>query len=218
MASKFQNRLAGTVILVAISVIVLPSLLDGKKKNYKEKFADIPLVPKSDDHTNGNMLPPIGQALPETPPEGAMADGIYATEQPSESHASTIKDNTQVATKMSSLTQPQQQPKPPRVKSDDQPKQRSKTTENKQSEQAPAGQAFVVQLGVLKNAKSVNEIIAKLRLSGFDVYTVPTTPGQGQLTRIYVGPDASKEKMEAAINELKEISGLVGVVKPYRVR
>ena len=47
MASKFQNRLVGTVILVAIGVIVLPGLLDGKKKHYKEEFAAIPLVPNS---------------------------------------------------------------------------------------------------------------------------------------------------------------------------
>lgn len=30
MASKFQNRLVGTIILVAIGVIVLPDVLDGK--------------------------------------------------------------------------------------------------------------------------------------------------------------------------------------------
>ncbi|EAS4517614.1 TPA: cell division protein DedD, partial [Salmonella enterica] len=29
MASKFQNRLVGTIVLVALGVIVLPGLLDG---------------------------------------------------------------------------------------------------------------------------------------------------------------------------------------------
>lgn len=31
MASKFQNRLVGTIVLVALGVIVLPGLLDGQK-------------------------------------------------------------------------------------------------------------------------------------------------------------------------------------------
>lgn len=31
MASKFQSRLVGTIILVAVGVIVLPDVLDGKK-------------------------------------------------------------------------------------------------------------------------------------------------------------------------------------------
>ncbi len=47
MASKFQNRLVGTVILVALGVIILPGLLDGKKKHYEDEFAAIPLVPKA---------------------------------------------------------------------------------------------------------------------------------------------------------------------------
>ncbi|KKW50779.1 cell division protein DedD, partial [Pantoea ananatis] len=71
MASKFQNRLVGTVILVAIGVIVLPGLLDGKKKHYKEEFAAIPLVPKPDDQQDSEMVPPVTQSLPAHPPAGA---------------------------------------------------------------------------------------------------------------------------------------------------
>ncbi|SUB15738.1 cell division protein DedD [Pantoea agglomerans] len=59
MASKFQNRLVGTVILVAVGVIVLPGLLDGQKKHYKEEFAAIPLVPKPDDQQDSEMVPPV---------------------------------------------------------------------------------------------------------------------------------------------------------------
>ncbi len=39
MASKFQNRLVGTIVLVALGVIVLPGLLDGQKKHYQDEFA-----------------------------------------------------------------------------------------------------------------------------------------------------------------------------------
>ena len=76
----------------------------------------------------------------------------------------------------------------------------------------------MVQLGALKNAAKVNEIVAQLRLSGYRAFTVPATPVQGQITRIYVGPDASKAKMQAAVGALQGISGLGGVVKPYSVR
>ncbi|MEK6212728.1 MAG: cell division protein DedD, partial [Vibrio fluvialis] len=46
MASKFQSRLVGTIILVAIGVIVLPDVLDGKKLHYKEEMASIPIKPE----------------------------------------------------------------------------------------------------------------------------------------------------------------------------
>ena len=47
MASKFQNRLVGTVILVSLVVIFLPDLMDGNKLEQKdEAFAKIPLRPE----------------------------------------------------------------------------------------------------------------------------------------------------------------------------
>lgn len=42
MASKFQNRLVGTIVLVALGVIVLPGLLDGQKKHYQDEFRGYP--------------------------------------------------------------------------------------------------------------------------------------------------------------------------------
>lgn len=65
MASKFQNRLAGTIVLVAVIVIALPSLLDGQKKKYQQDFAAIPLVPKLSDTLDKSALQPI-EPLPDT--------------------------------------------------------------------------------------------------------------------------------------------------------
>lgn len=243
MASKFQNRLVGTVILVAIGVIVLPGLLDGKKKHYKEEFAAIPLVPKPDDQQDSEMVPPVTQPLPAQPPEGAGAvqnqnGGKTATngsEQPTQNSEPSVVTpppvHQQVQPKLVEQPKPKsvEQPKPkpveqPKPKPVEQPKpkpvEQPKPVETpKQSEPAaPAGQAFVVQLGALKNAAKVSEIVAQLRLSGYRAFTVPSTPVQGQITRIYVGPDANKAKLQGSLSELQSISGLGGVVKPYSAR
>ena len=246
MASKFQNRLVGTVILVAVGVIVLPGLLDGKKKHYKEEFAAIPLVPKPGDQQETDMVPPVTQSLPSQPPEGAgkaVEGDSDRTSQPADNGA-TMPQTESKPTVISPppmqpskpveqprpQTKPQQQPKPveqpkPQPKPVEKPKpvEQAKPVEqpkqeNKPQEQAPSGQAYVVQLVALKNAAKVNEIVAQLRLSGYRAYTVPSTPVQDQITRIYVGPDASKAKMQASVSELKGITGLGGVVKPYSVR
>ncbi|STR69753.1 sporulation domain-containing protein [Raoultella ornithinolytica] len=74
MASKFQNRLVGTIVLVALGVIILPGLLDGQKKHYQDEFAAIPLVPKPGDRDEPDMLPAATQALPAQPPEGAAEE------------------------------------------------------------------------------------------------------------------------------------------------
>ncbi len=237
MASKFQNRLVGTIILAAVGVIVLPGLLDGKKKFYKEEFAAIPLVPKPDDQQDSEMVPPVTQPLPAQPPQGAgsavsntasidsnlVAEQYNATPQ-SDSKLSVVtlppvhqsaqaKMRQTEQTKPRPVEQPKSQPKPVGTKSSEP----TKTVETpKPAEQsAPAGQAYVVQLGALKNAAKVSEIVTKLRLSGYRAFTVPLTPVQGQITRIYVGPDASKAKLQDSLSKLQSVSGLDGVVKPY---
>ncbi|MEI2263688.1 cell division protein DedD [Erwinia sp. CGal63] len=236
MASKFQNRLVGTVIIVALGVIVLPGLLDGKKKHYKEEFAAIPLVPRPGDQQETEMVPPVTQSLPAQPPEGAGSAVAGENTSQAESGSTAPQADNQptvvspppvshVETKPAEkpVEKPKPQPKPvekpkqepkPVVKTEPKPEAKPETRQ----ESAPAGQAWVVQLGALKNAAKVNEIVASLRLSGYRAYTVPSTPVQGEITRIYVGPDASKAKMQSAVGELKGISGLSGVVKPYSAR
>jgi len=258
VASKFQNRLVGTIILVAVGVIVLPGLLDGKKKHYKEEFAAIPLVPKPDDQQDSEMVPPVTQPLPAQPPQGAgsaVSSGNSAAANPvaeqgnatpqSESEPSVVTPppvHQNTPAKPRQIEQPKTRPtETPKAKPVEQPKAQpkpvepkpveTKPVETKQSEpakpvetpkaaeqSAPAGQAYVVQLGALKNAAKVSEIVAKLRLSGYRAFTVPSTPVQGQITRIYVGPDASKAKLQSSLSELQSVSGLGGVVKPYSAR
>ncbi|EGR7665250.1 TPA: cell division protein DedD [Salmonella enterica] len=221
MASKFQNRLVGTIVLVALGVIVLPGLLDGQKKHYQDEFAAIPLVPKPGDRDEPDMMPAATQALPTQPPEGAAeevraGDAAAPSLDPSRMASNNVElDPIPVETpKPKPVEKPKPQPKPqqpvvaastptpaPQPVADDKP--------------APTGKAYVVQLGALKNADKVNEIVGKLRSAGFRVYTSPSMPVQGKITRILVGPDASKDKMKGSLGELKQISGLSGVVMGY---
>ncbi|WP_145501437.1 cell division protein DedD [Yersinia similis] len=241
MASQFQNRLVGTIILVALGVIVLPGLLDGKKKHYEDEFAAIPLVPKPGDSQEIDVVPPLNQPLPIAPPEGA-AQAVGA-EPSDDSVSQAANDAGNLAVEPTIVAPPPIQSKPVEVKPavtkpvDVKPIEtkptETKPTETKPAEKkplevkpkpetkppveekAPVGQAYVVQLGALKNAAKVNEIVAMLRLSGHRAFTVPATPVQGEITRLYVGPDASKQKLQSALPELNALSGLNGQVKPY---
>lgn len=225
MASKFQNRLVGTIVLVALGVIILPGLLDGQKKHYQDEFAAIPLVPKPGDRDEPDMLPAATQALPSQPPEGAAeevragdaaAPSLDPSRIPVNNNSSDVVQEPVVAPK----PQPKPQPKPVE-KPQPQPQQQvaAQTPPPKPQQQAeipaPTGKAYVVQLGALKNADKVNEIVGKLRASGFKVYTSPSTPVQGKITRILVGPDTSKDKLKGQLGELKQLSGLSGVVMGY---
>ncbi|QHS44249.1 cell division protein DedD [Klebsiella michiganensis] len=226
MASKFQNRLVGTIVLVALGVIILPGLLDGQKKHYQDEFAAIPLVPKPGDRDEPDMLPAATQALPSQPPEGA-AEEVRAGDAaaPSLDPSRIPVNNNSFDVVQEPVVAPKPQPKPqpkPVEKPQPQPQQQqvaAQTPPLKPQQQAeipaPTGKAYVVQLGALKNADKVNEIVGKLRASGFKVYTSPSTPVQGKITRILVGPDTSKDKLKGQLGELKQLSGLSGVVMGY---
>lgn len=47
MASRFQSRLVGTIVLVAVGVIILPDLLDGKNFTTKKSLPVFHLSLKS---------------------------------------------------------------------------------------------------------------------------------------------------------------------------
>ncbi|HBC6052961.1 cell division protein DedD [Proteus mirabilis] len=211
MASKFQNRLVGAVVLVAVGVIFLPTLFDGDKKYNEDQFASIPLVPKPGDEQDIESIAPIEQTTtPSTPSEGAseamISEAVTGVEQPQvstpEVSESQVAPSTPVVEPPKVVNPPVEPPTTP-------PPAVSETT-------APKGEAWVVQLGALKNAAKVEEIIAKMHLSGYPVYTVPARPVSGKVTRIYIGPNASKAELQAMLPRLKELTGLQGEVRAYK--
>lgn len=216
MASKFQNRLVGAVVLVAVGGIFLPALLDGDKKYNEDQFASIPLVPKPGDEQEIESIAPIEQtSVPSTPSEGAsegmLSEAVTGVEQP----AVTTPEPPAVVPVTPPVQPPQQPtptPEPPAVVTPPvQP-----PAPPVQETQPPKGEAWVVQLGALKNAAKVEEIIAKMHFSGYPVYTVPARPVAGQVTRIYIGPSASKSELQAILPHLKELTGLQGEVRAYK--
>lgn len=217
MASKFQNRLVGTIVLVALGVIVLPGLLDGQKKHYQDEFAAIPLVPKPGDRDEPDMMPAATQALPTQPPEGAAeevraGDAAAPSLDPSRLTAANSAEFDPIP---APVEQPKPKPKPQPQPVAPAPAPAPTPKPAVAEALAPTGKAYVVQLGALKNADKVNEIVGKLRGAGFRVYTSPSTPVQGKITRILVGPDASRDKLKNSLGELQKISGLSGVVMGY---
>ncbi|ASV56299.1 DedD protein [Lelliottia jeotgali] len=176
------------------------------------------------------MLPAATQALPAQPPEGA-AEEVRAGDAAAPSldpSRLTANNNSE----LDPVPEPVAQPKPvtkPAEKPQPQPKpQRDKASEQiaaateappekpvQEDKAAPTGKAYVVQLGALKNADKVNEVVGKLRAAGYRAYTSPSTPVQGKITRILVGPDASKDKLKSSLGDMKQISGLSGVVMNY---
>lgn len=218
MTNQFKYRIVGLVILITLGVIILPNILDGKKKYYKDQHVAIPLIPdKTVSHTDG-LLPPVTSLLSE---KNQQNNTSYDTElnpvlngsnenegiDPSLSDAS--RHDLETSTPSS---RPLAENNFPSAESTEKVSESQKTIET-----VPVGEAWIIQLGAFNNIDKVNKLIAILTMANYQVYTIPTIPVSGKVTRIFIGPNISKQKLEQDLTELKELTGLTGIVKKYNV-
>tara|TARA_Y100001956_G_scaffold30257_1_gene29854 strand:- start:9 stop:560 length:552 start_codon:yes stop_codon:yes gene_type:complete len=179
MASKFQSRLVGTIILVAIGVIVLPDVLDGKKTHYKEEIASIPIKPElGGDLETFEVLDPVDDSasLPDSPVEVVIEE-----------------------TSQAQIKRAESEPLPVVVK---------EIPERNEYQES----AWIIQLMALKNADNANNLVKDLQKRGYQAHAKP----ENSFTRVIIGPDVSKSKLERQVIELEKITGSKGQLLKFK--
>ena len=213
MASAFQNRLVGTVALVAIAVIFLPDILDGEKVSNKDSFVSVPKRPAMQPIVEGEPFPheQVAQAVSrqvEIVEATAQDDDLYAQTDPT--LAEEAKDDASNAQdEVNDDGQPVIKTAPP-VSAEIQALEQQIA-----DEKTSAG--WVVQLGVFRHDKNVKELLRKLQNEGYRAFSRKIQTSSGELTKVYVGPDVDKDKMDKALPHLKQITSLQGRVAEFTV-
>lgn len=196
MASTFQHRLVGTIILVAIGIIFLPDLLDGQKITYRENTASIPLRPALVE-----LAEPVN--FDSLDNEVAGAD-LLAEPAPTVKLAS-----------VEQVAQPVSVPKPitkaPKLVPLVKPVETAKVI-------PPVGNSWSIRLGTFKNSAAVDDLVKKIRKAGFDAYRLPRYKKAGQLNRLYVGPNVDKNELKRLLPKLERITSLKGVIEKFDPR
>ncbi|TKF01658.1 SPOR domain-containing protein [Vibrio kanaloae] len=187
MASKFQSRLVGTIILVAIGVIVLPDVLDGKKLHYKEEFASIPIKPELDSNVEVFEVLDLVEdqiALPDSPVEQVVESGSTDNSNTQTTSSSNSKEADKVAVVV--------KPVPEKNEYQD--------------------SAWIIQLMALKNADNAKNVVKDLQKRGYQAHTKQ----ENSFTRVIIGPDVSKSKLERQMKELEKITGSKGQLLKFK--
>ncbi len=189
MASKFQNRLVGTIVLVAVGVIVLPDILDGQKKHFQEELASIPIKPElKQDSATFEVLEPEDDtsALPESPVQVTV-----------DSKSASASDSKSTSTSVASARD--SKPLPVDVK------EVPERNEYKDS-------GWIIQLMALKNADNAKTLVEDLQKRGYQAHTKL----ENGFTRVIIGPDISKSKLERQVTELEKITGAQGRLLKFK--
>lgn len=195
MASQFKNRLVGVTILVASVVIFLPSIIDGKKTIYKDEFVSTPIKPQVQEHLSppkvannetGDVVDPETVENPDWEIE-EFAETVTVDQTPQEKEV--IQQAEPVKTEVA-VTKPVATKQTAKVKTQE--------------------KAWTIQLGAFQNAANINQLLKKLNKAGYQAHTIPTDVIDGELTRVFVGPNVSKSKLEKQLPQLKRLTKLQG--------
>lgn len=141
MASPLQNRLVGTLILVALAVIILPDVLDGEKAESVAEFETIPLKPEQ----TAELQKP--EAIPQQVEQQVAA--AKPSDDTNEQATEKTADRAEAISDDNDLQAPPREPQ----------------------EFAADGQAYVIQLGAFSNRESVEKLVQQLQSKGFAAYS-----------------------------------------------
>ncbi|MBZ2163732.1 SPOR domain-containing protein [Alteromonas stellipolaris] len=201
MTSALKNRLVGTIIIVALAVIFLPDFLDGKKQTNKEPFVSVPASPPKK---------PIVE--PEAFPSERVAKAAQLPVTVTDDKA---LDDESVTSSAPSETQALPEPEEASITSEDSLASQTVIEAPDSSTVDDAG--WVIQLGSFRHEKNVKSLLNKLEKAGYRAFSRRIMTNSGPLNKVFVGPDLEKQKLEAALPHLRELTDLKGKVTTFKV-
>ncbi len=194
MASAFQNRLVGTIILVALAVIFLPEILDGEKQRNQDRFESFPKPPPMNSLSQADKFP------------------IQEVEEAVTRHVEIVDEKP--LDESGTIQAPEEQESNENFTSISRSAGASDETQNTESLNA----GWVVQLGSFRHQKNVRELLDKLDQAGYRTFTRPIQTSSGLLTKVFIGPDLQPKSLQKALPHLKELTGLQGKLTPFSVK
>lgn len=226
MNAALKNRLVGTVIVVALAVIFLPEYLDGTKRVREDIQVVIPKTPKIELQNRKESLSSTHIIEKSTYKPVVENDSAVDAERGNEADINSTNtdenqtqdlknvENTIEAKPNSPVDISQISPPSPEIPEIDE----SLAQQTLLTKQNQDGAGWVIQLGSFKHQKNVRELVRKVEKAGYRTFTRPIQTPAGKLTKVFVGPEINKPKLEEALPHLKEVTGLAGRITPFEIK
>ncbi len=209
LRKRARRRLIGAIVVVTAVAVGLPMVLDHEPKSVGQEISV--QIPSPESGAFKSKVVPLApdskpQSRPAAKPEVAPPPKVATAPAPKPEPPAAAKP----AAKDVARPVPQEPPKPA---AKEPAKPVAKPAVGDPSPAVPAAEAFVVQVAALADvdkAKALQDTIAR---TGLKTYTEVVAIAKGNVTRVRVGPYASREAAEKAREQLKGI-GLDGKVVP----
>ena len=210
---RARRRLIGAIALVTLIAVVLPWLLEGEPRRSDQEIAI--QIPSTDSGPFGSRALPGKEprsGKPAPAPEAsspAQAESVART-APGETGALQAEQENVLAPPVAQSAPAKE--KPPVAKDVKAPPEARKKAAEK-SDPIPEGKQFVVQIAALADVAKVESVQQALAAKGIKSYTEVVKTSTGEVTRVRIGPFASREAAEQERARLKAL-GYDGNVAP----
>ena len=210
LQKRGRRRLVGAIALVLLAVIVLPMVFDPEPKT------NAPLVNIRIPSEEGTKFTPKVAPKPPAPiPEAAEKKEVKVAETPAPPPAAAPTPDA--APKPVAESPPAAVAKPPAKapeapKPVEKPKPAAKAPEKAPAPApAPTGEQFMVQVGAFASPDKVKEVADLLQEAKLPHYTESVATSGGSVTRVRMGPFASKEAAEKARERVSALARAKGL-------
>lgn len=222
LKKRARRRLVGAIVLVTAVAVVLPMILDSEPKPATQEINI--QIPSPDAGVLSSKALPLQPAAksPANTETKAEAQAKAEAQSPAKSE---VKPEVKPETKPEPVAGKSQSPV---VEKKPEPAAEVKKSAPAATQPAPsaavrppvkpetgkaADGAFVIQVVALSDAARARELHAKIVAGGLKSYTEVVQTAKGPVTRVRVGPYASREAAEKARRQLQGL-GLDGKVAP----
>lgn len=221
LKKRARRRLVGAIVLVTAVAVVLPMILDSEPKPATQSInIQIPSPEAGVLSAKPAPLKPAEKPAIAAAPAAAEPAPVKAEPkaEPKVEAKAEIKPEAVAVAK----PEPKMEPKPeakveakaaPKPQSAPAPAKPATKAESAAKAKAPVTGGFVIQVAALSDAAKAKELQAKITGSGLKAYTEIVQTAKGPVTRVRVGPYASREAAEKARPALKRLQ-LDGKVIP----
>jgi len=208
-----RRRLVGAATIGVVAIVVLPMVFDSEPKRKETARQEIEVkVPPKDG------LPPL--APPVAPPVAPPSSSTLASPAvpPIAAVSSTVTKPGEAIVQTAKPETAKGEPKVPESKAAKPTKLDAAVTAAPDSAPptkvgAPVKEGFVIQIGAFKDAENARAVVARMKEAKLPVFTDEIPVRTGNVTRVRVGPFATKERAESALAQVK-LAGVDGKVVP----
>jgi DedD protein len=228
LKKRARRRLVGAIVLVTAVAVVLPMILDSEPKPATQSIniqipspeagvlSSKPAPLKPAEKPASAAAPAVAEPAPkaETKAEAKVETKVEPKaeikQEPTVFAKAEPKTEHKVETKVEAKAETKAAPKPQSAPAPEKPITKA---ESPAKAKAPAIGAFVIQVAALSDVAKAKELQARITGGGLKAYTEVVQTSKGPVTRVRVGPYASREAAEKARPALQRLQ-LDGKVVP----